>query len=117
VPGFRRSITCKWITFSFITSFFQAAPVLEDPRERSRYSDWLWSKRPRGWNLSPSTGKTFLLYTSSTPVLGPTPPPIQRVLRALSLEVKQLGCEADHSSQSSVEARNGGAIPTLPHTS
>jgi hypothetical protein len=36
---------------------------------------------------------------------------------ALSLGVKRLGQEADHSPPSSAEVNNGGAIPQLPHTS
>jgi hypothetical protein len=35
----------------------------------------------------------------------------------LSPGVKWPGREADHSSPSSAEAKNGGAIPPLPHTS
>jgi len=39
----------------------------------------------------------FLFTTMSRMALGPTHPPIQLVPGALSLEVKQLGHEADHS--------------------
>jgi hypothetical protein len=49
--------------------------------------------------------------------LGPTHPPIQWVLGALSLGVKQQGREADHSPPSSAEVEKGGAIPPLPHMS
>jgi hypothetical protein len=42
---------------------------------------------------------------------------IQRVQEALSPEVKKLGCEAGHPPPSSVEVKNGGAIPPLPSTS
>jgi hypothetical protein len=35
----------------------------------------------------------------------------------LSPGVKQLGREADHSTSSGAEVKNGGAIPPLPHTS
>jgi hypothetical protein len=38
--------------------------------------------------------------------LGPTQPPIQWVLGALSLGVKQPGCEADNSPPSSAEGKN-----------
>jgi hypothetical protein len=48
--------------------------------------------------------------------LGPNQPPIQWVPGVISLGVKQLGCEADHSPPSSAEIKNGGAIPPLPHT-
>jgi len=38
----------------------------------------------------------FLLFTTTSgQALGPTHPPIQWVPEALTLEVKQLGCEAD----------------------
>jgi hypothetical protein len=42
----------------------------------------------------------------SSVALAPTHPIIQWVPRALSLGVKWLGCEADHSSPSSAEVKN-----------
>jgi len=39
---------------------------------------------------------SFLFTIASRPALGPTQPPIQCVLGALSPGVKQLGDEADH---------------------
>jgi hypothetical protein len=53
----------------------------------------------------------FLFTTVSRIALGSTQHPIQWVPGALSLGVKQLGCEADHSPPSSAEVR---AIPALP---
>jgi hypothetical protein len=47
----------------------------------------------------------FLFTTASRTALGPTQPPIQRVPGALSLGVKQLGREADHSPPSSAEVK------------
>jgi hypothetical protein len=47
----------------------------------------------------------FLLTTASRVALGPTQPPIQWVPGALSLGVKQLGHEADHSPPSSAEVK------------
>jgi len=41
----------------------------------------------------------------SRPALGPTQPPIQWILQALSLGVKQLGREADLSPPSSAEVK------------
>jgi hypothetical protein len=47
----------------------------------------------------------FLFTTTSRMALGPTQPPIQWVPGALSLGVKQLGIEADHSPLSSAEVK------------
>jgi hypothetical protein len=47
----------------------------------------------------------FLFTTVSRTALGPTQPLIQWVLGALSLGVKQLGCEADHSPPYSAEVK------------
>jgi hypothetical protein len=55
--------------------------------------------------LSPGRGKNFLFSRSSRPALGPTQPPIQRVLGTLSPGVKRLGCEADHSPPASAEVK------------
>jgi hypothetical protein len=48
---------------------------------------------------------TFLFTTASRTALGPTQPPIQWVPGALSLGVKRLGREADHSPRSSAEVK------------
>jgi hypothetical protein len=47
----------------------------------------------------------FLFTTASRTALGPTQPPIQWVPGALSLGVKWLGSEADHSPPSSAEVK------------
>jgi hypothetical protein len=47
----------------------------------------------------------FLFTTASRPALGPTQPPVQRVLGALSLGIKRQVGEADHSSPSSAEVK------------
>jgi len=60
---------------------------------------------------------SFLPTTASRLDLGPTQPPIQWVLGALSLEVKWPGREADHSHPSSAEIRMYGAVPYLHHIS
>jgi hypothetical protein len=48
---------------------------------------------------------TFTRSTASRTALGPTQPPIQWVAGALSLGVKRLGREADHSPPSSAEVK------------
>jgi hypothetical protein len=55
--------------------------------------------------------------SGSTPALGSIQPPIQWVPGPLSPAVKRPGREADHSPPSSVEVKNGGAMPPLSHTS
>jgi hypothetical protein len=57
-----------------------------------------------------------LVSAPNRPALEPTQPPIQRELAALSPGVKRPGREADQSPPSSAEVKNGGAIPSLPHT-
>jgi hypothetical protein len=52
----------------------------------------------------------FLSTTTSRMALGPTQPPIQWVPEALSLGVKQLGHEADHSPPSSAEVKECMAL-------
>jgi hypothetical protein len=47
----------------------------------------------------------FLLTTASRTALGSTQPPIEWVPGALSLGVKRLGREADHSPPSSAEVK------------
>jgi hypothetical protein len=50
----------------------------------------------------------FLFTITFRPALGLTQPPIQWVPGALSTTVKQMGLEADHSPQSSVEVKKDG---------
>jgi hypothetical protein len=59
-----------------------------------------------GFGVCPSKGKVFLISTSSRLVLGPTQPPVQRVQGSLSLGVKRLGREADHSPLTSAKVEN-----------
>jgi hypothetical protein len=56
----------------------------------------------------------FLFTTASRPALGPTQPPIQWVPGALSLGVKRLGREADHSPPSSAEVKNAWSCTPTP---
>jgi hypothetical protein len=46
--------------------------------------------------------------------VGPTQPPIQWVLGALSPGVKRPVCVADHSPPSDAEVKNDGSMPPLP---
>jgi hypothetical protein len=57
----------------------------------------------------------FLFSIPPTLALEPTHPPVQYVLGAVSLGVKQQGCEADHSPPSSSKNKNDGAIHPFPH--
>jgi hypothetical protein len=50
----------------------------------------------------------------SRPAPGPIQPSSQWIPRAISLGVKRPAREADHSSPSSAEVKNGGDIPLLP---
>jgi hypothetical protein len=63
-----------------------------------------WTIRVLGFDSWQELG-TFFFTTASRKVLGPTQSPIQWVPGALSLGVKQLGCEADHSPPFSAEVK------------
>jgi hypothetical protein len=52
--------------------------------------------------------------TASRTALGPTKPPIQWVPRALSLGVKRLGREADHSPPSSSRSKTEWSYTSTP---
>jgi hypothetical protein len=56
----------------------------------------------------------FFFTTTSRTALGPTKPPIQWVTGALSLGVKWLGREADHSFPSSAEVDNAWSYTSTP---
>jgi hypothetical protein len=66
--------------------------------------------RPRGRVSIPSRGITSRL------ALGPTQPSIKWVARAAFPGIKRQGREADHSPPSSVEVKNGDALPPFPYT-
>jgi hypothetical protein len=70
------------------------------------------SYEQNGWGSIPGRGKHFLFFKATRLTLGLTQPPIQWVSRVISLGVKQLGREAEHSS--SAEVKNGGVVPPLP---
>jgi hypothetical protein len=88
---------------------------IPEPGELCQYSDMLWAEQP-GFD-SWQELEIFLYSTVSRLALGPTQPPIQWVLGALSLGVKRPGHEAESSPPSSAEVRNGGAIPPFHHMS
>jgi hypothetical protein len=64
-----------------------------------------------GRGLIPGRVKISLLSASSRLTLGPTHSPLRWVPETLSLGVKWPGCEINHSPPSSVEVKNGGAMP------
>jgi hypothetical protein len=113
-------IACHW--FQLWARLIQSPPfnhiifrfILISSIYGSWDSDWLRAGRLKGWSSSPDRGKIFLLSTSSRPVLGPTQPPIQWVPRYLSLAVKQLGGEADHSPPTSAEVMNTWICMSAP---
>jgi hypothetical protein len=59
----------------------------------------------------------FLSATASRPAQGPTQPPIQWVLIAISLGVKWPDREADHSPPSSAEVKNAWSYTSTPPVS
>jgi hypothetical protein len=78
------------------------------PGNLSRYSDGLRAER---LVLDSRQGQDIFFFSAASRLaLGPTQPPIQWVP-----VVKGPGREANHSPPSSVEVKNGGAIPPLPH--
>jgi hypothetical protein len=56
----------------------------------------------------------FLFTTASRPTLGPTQPPTQWVPGVLSLWVRRVGREADHSSPSTAEVMNAWSYTSAP---
>jgi hypothetical protein len=71
---------------------------------------------PGGQGSIPYRCKTLLFSIAFRPALGPTQSPNHRIVGSISLGIKQLGHEADHSPPSSGEVKNGGAIPPISHT-
>jgi hypothetical protein len=63
-----------------------------------------WTIRILGFDSRQGLG-IFLFTTAFRTALGPTQPPIQWVLGALSLGIKRPGREADHSPPSSAEVK------------
>jgi hypothetical protein len=72
----------------------------------SKSSQGSAEKAGGGRTSSPGKGNIPLLSMSSTPVLGPTQPPVQWVPETLSLGVKRPMREADYSPPSSANVKN-----------
>jgi hypothetical protein len=88
----------------------------EEPRQRSRYCNWLLARRPRGRNSNPDGGRIIHLFTSYRPVLGHIQPPIQWVQGAFSLEVKRPRRDGDHWPPATAEVKNTWIYTsTLPY--
>jgi hypothetical protein len=98
---------------SFVANLMTLSMAQHQPGYFSRYR---YDLRVRGPGFGFRHGQEiFFLYSAAfRPALGPTQPPIQWVPEALSLEVKRLKREADHSPTSSADVKNDGAIPPLP---
>jgi hypothetical protein len=56
----------------------------------------------------------FLFTTASRPALGPTQPPIQRILRPLTPGVKRPGREANHSPLPTADVKNEWRYTSTP---
>jgi hypothetical protein len=65
----------------------------------------------------PTGTRGFLFSIASRPALGSNQPPVEWVQGAISLKIKWLEREADHSPPSRVKVKNGGAILPLLHMS
>jgi hypothetical protein len=76
--------------------------------------NWLRGGRRRVQSSSPSRVKNFLFSTSSRPALGPTQPPIQWILGALSPGIKRQGHDADHSPPTSAEVKKMWIYTSTP---
>jgi hypothetical protein len=85
------------------------------PGYRSRYSGWLWARRPRSREFeSWGAGKNSQFSMSSRPAVGSTQPLIQWVPGTLSPGVKQQKREADHSPPISAEVKKPWAYTSTP---
>jgi hypothetical protein len=104
----------KYLAKAIPVLFLNINLVPTMPKEHSRYNNWLWAGRLRGRSSRPGRVKNFLFSKSSRPALGPTQPPIQWVLGALSPMVKRSGREADHSPPTSAEVKKMRIYKSTP---
>jgi hypothetical protein len=96
----------EWLNF-FLTSWYSC---------RDRSVDIAIGNELDGPRFDSQQGKEFSLSSTAFRLaLGPTILLYNGHPRVLSSEVKRPRREADHSYLSSVEVKNGGAIPPLPH--
>jgi hypothetical protein len=72
-----------------------------------------WMIRVLGFDLKQGLG-IFLFTTVSRPAMGPTQPPIQWVLVALSLGVKCPTYEADYSPPTGAEVKSAWSYTSTP---
>jgi hypothetical protein len=82
-------------------------------RDSSVVQHWACGLDGRWFEFRKGLG-IFLFTIAFRPALGPTQPPIQWAPRALSLGVKWLGCEADHSPPSSAAVKNAWSYTSTP---
>jgi hypothetical protein len=88
-----------------------------EPEDPLPYSE---PERATGWTAGarfPARTRVFSLLHSVHTGSRAHPASYPMGTGALSLEIKLAGREADHSSPYSVEVKNGGAMPLLPHMS
>jgi hypothetical protein len=91
-------------SYTFAQSVQRLGYGLLDSQDESRFDSRQWQQN-------------FLFFITFRPALGCSQPPIQSVPGAISPGVRRKGREADHSPPTSVEVKNGGTIPSLPHSS
>jgi hypothetical protein len=75
----------------------------------------LWTEWLKNWGLDFWKQQVIFIFTTVSRPARPAQPLIQWIMGALSLGVKQQGCEAGHSTSSSAKVKNCGAVPPLPH--
>jgi hypothetical protein len=66
------------------------------------------------WHFHTKGLGIFLFTTASRPALGPTQPPIQWVLRALSPGVNRSARDANHSPSPSTKVKNARNYTSIP---